>query len=100
MAKQQSESEENSTFTIRVVPRAKKSEIAQVLDDGSIKIRLTAPPVEGKANIALVKLLADVLGVSPSKFDIISGRKGRNKVVKIRGVNQRQAQMMIENKID
>ena len=92
-------SESNTTLTIRVIPRAKKSEISQVLDDGTIKIRLTAPPVEGKANQALVKLLADKFRIPSSNIEIISGKKGRNKVVLLEGINEKTAQMMIESEI-
>jgi uncharacterized protein (TIGR00251 family) len=66
---------------VRVTPRANKNEIAEILSDGTIKIRLTAPPVEGKANTALLKFLAKVLDVPFSKLEIISGAKGREKRV-------------------
>jgi uncharacterized protein (TIGR00251 family) len=99
MGKKYEVSKADTTIIIRVIPRAKKSEISQVLDDGTIKIRLTAPPVEGKANQALVRFLADVFRISPSNIEIISGVKGRNKVVLIEGINEKTARSMIEEHV-
>jgi len=96
MGKKNEVSKADTKITIRVIPRAKKSEISQVLDDGTIKIRLTAPPVEGKANQALVRFLADVFGISSSRIEIISGLKGRKKVVLLEGINEKTARSMIE----
>lgn len=73
------------SFQVRVVPRASKSEIVGVEGD-ALKIRLQAPPVEGKANEALVKFLAERLAVSKSQIEILSGHTGRTKVVRVRGV--------------
>ena len=73
-------------FTVRVVPRASKSEIVGSLD-GALKIRLASPPVDGAANAELVKLLSKTFGVSGSAVEIMSGQSGRTKQVKISGVN-------------
>jgi uncharacterized protein (TIGR00251 family) len=73
-------------FTVRVVPRASKSEIAGI-HDGTLKVRIASPPVDGAANAELVKLLSKTFGVSGSAVEILSGRSGRTKQVKISGVN-------------
>jgi uncharacterized protein (TIGR00251 family) len=73
-------------FTVRVVPRASKSEIAGI-HDGALKIRIASPPVDGAANIELVKLLSKTFGVSGSAVEILSGQSGRTKRIKISGVN-------------
>ncbi|HEX9961036.1 MAG TPA: DUF167 domain-containing protein [Pyrinomonadaceae bacterium] len=73
-------------FTVRVVPRASKSEIVGSLD-GALKIRLAAPPVDGAANAELIKLLSKAFGVSKSVVEILSGQTARTKQVKISGVN-------------
>ena len=99
MAKKNEVSKSDTIITVRVIPRAKKSEISQVLADGTIKIRLTAPPVEGKANQALVRFLADVFDISPSNIEIISGKKGRKKVVLIEGINEKTAQAIIDEQM-
>ncbi len=73
------------TFTVRVTTRANKNEIAGVIGE-SVQVRLTAPPVEGKANEALVKFLASMLGIPRSSVEIVAGRSSRNKVIGIRGL--------------
>lgn len=72
-----------SALAIRVTPRARRNEIVGILDDGTIKIRLTSPPVEGKANKALVEFLADVLEVPRSRIEIVAGETGRDKLISI-----------------
>lgn len=70
------------TVSCKIIPNAKQNKIT-VLSDGCFKIHLTAPAVEGKANKALIKILADYFGVAKSYVQIIRGEKGRNKVVRI-----------------
>lgn len=72
-----------AALAIRVTPRASKNEITGILDDGTIKIRLTAPPVEGKANAELIRFLAEVLDIAPSKLEIVAGETGRDKLVSV-----------------
>ncbi|HKV73731.1 MAG TPA: DUF167 domain-containing protein [Gemmatimonadales bacterium] len=86
-----SSSGDGVVIAIRLQPRAAQSGILGVVN-GALRIRVTAPPVEGAANEALVKLLAARLGVAPSKIEIRSGERGRNKVVLIRGVTARLAE--------
>ncbi|MBM3127823.1 MAG: YggU family protein [Chloroflexi bacterium] len=73
------------TFVVKVVPRASKNQIAGVEGD-ALKVRLTAPPVEGKANDALIAFLAEMLGVRRAQIEIISGQTARRKIVRVRGV--------------
>ena len=72
-----------AALAIRVTPRASRNEIAEIMSDGTVRIRLTAPPVEGKANQALIKFLAKVLDVPPSRLEIVAGATGRDKLVSI-----------------
>jgi len=72
-----------AALAVRITPRSKKNEIVEILNDGTVKIRLTAPPVEGKANDALIAFLSDVIGVPRSQIDIIAGATGREKLVSI-----------------
>jgi hypothetical protein len=71
---------------LRVQPRASREEVAGVTAD-AIKVRLTAPPVEGAANEALIRFLAATLNVPRSAVELVSGRTGRNKLVAVRGVS-------------
>ena len=73
-------------FHVRGQPRASRSEIVGMYGD-ALKVRLTAPPVEGAANAALVELLADGLGIPPTYVRIVAGESARGKVVEVDGVN-------------
>lgn len=84
-----------AALAIRVTPRAKRSEIVEILPDDTIKVRLTAPPVEGKANEALIALLAEVLDVAKSRIEIIAGDTGRDKLVSILDMDSAEAQERI-----
>jgi uncharacterized protein len=72
-----------AAVTVHVTPKSRKNEITGILPDGTLKIRLTAPPVEGAANKALLELLAGTLGVRESALEIIGGEKGRDKIVSV-----------------
>lgn len=75
------------TIAVRIQPRASKNSISRT-EDGSLKIRLTAPPVDGAANEALVNYLSKVLGVSKSSIEIVSGHTSREKRIRISGVSE------------
>ncbi len=77
------------TFAVRVVPRSSRNQIIGV-EGGALKIKLTAPPVEGAANAALIEFIAEWLGVRRSAVSIVSGDKARNKIVKVMGVTRSQ----------
>jgi uncharacterized protein (TIGR00251 family) len=77
------------TFAVKVVPRASKNQVAGIEGD-AIKIRLNAPPVDGKANAALIEFLADGLNLSRSQIEIVTGHTSRHKVVRIRGATLKQ----------
>ena len=72
-----------SALAIRVTPRASRNEIVELLDDGTIKVRIAAPPVDDEANSALIEFLADILGVPKSRLDIVAGASGRDKLISV-----------------
>lgn len=72
-----------AALAIRVAPRSSRNEIAEILSDGTVKIRLTAPPLDGQANDLLIELLSGVLEVPKSKIEIVAGAGGREKLVTI-----------------
>ena len=76
-------------FPVHVQPRASRSEITGE-HDGSLRVRLAAPPVEGAANEALIELLAKALHVTRRDVRILRGATSRRKVVEIDGVTVRQ----------
>ena len=68
---------------IRVLPRSSRNEVVGEMADGTLKVKLTAPPVDGKANIALVDLLADHFHVPKRLVHISRGATSKNKEVEI-----------------
>ena len=80
------DAQQGAAFAVRVMPRASKNEIAGRVGD-AIKVRLTAPPVEGKANKALIAFLAQELGVRKSQVEIVAGETSRNKVICVLGLS-------------
>ena len=73
------------SFPVRVQPRASRTAIVGVLGD-ALKIAVAAPPVEGKANAAVVRFFSELLEVPRSSVEIVSGGASRNKVVRVDGV--------------
>src|SRR5947209_19707269 len=74
------------SITIKVHPRAKKNAITGTTED-AYKLSLTAPPVDGKANEAVIHFFADVLDIPRSSVTIISGATSRTKVIRVTGVS-------------
>lgn len=79
-----------ATLEIRVLPRASRNEIARQ-GDGRYRVKLTAPPVEGKANAALVKLLARHLGIPKRDISILAGSSSRTKTIQVAGLTAPEA---------
>jgi uncharacterized protein len=79
-----------ATFQVRVQPRAKKNAVVGEVGE-ALKLALTAPPLEGRANEACVKFLAEVLNVARSSVTIAAGKTSRNKVIRVAGVTAEQA---------
>jgi uncharacterized protein (TIGR00251 family) len=71
---------------VRVQPRARRDEIAGERD-GRLLVRVTATPVDGKANVAVRKLLARSLGVAPGEVRIVRGETARDKLIEVSGVD-------------
>lgn len=74
---------------MRVQPRASRNEIT-VEDDGHVKIRVTSAPTDGKANEAVVALIADALGVAKSRVTILTGLTSREKQLAVEGLDEQQ----------
>lgn len=81
------ESASGVTFDVRVHPRARKNAITGVVGD-ALKLALTAPPVDGKANQAVIEFFADLFAIPRSSVTIASGETSRNKVVRISGLSR------------
>jgi len=72
-----------SALAVRVTPRASRNEIVELLDDGTIKIRIAAPPSDNEANETLIEFLSEILGIPKSRLDIVAGVAGRDKLISV-----------------
>ncbi len=77
------------TIRVRVAPRSAKDEVAGT-SEGALRIRLTAPAVENRANEALVRFLSRALDVPRRQVELVAGARGRSKVVRIHGMSREE----------
>ncbi len=84
-----------AALTVRVVPSARKTEIQEIMTDGTLKIRVAAPPTEGKANKKLIEFLSDVLRIPKTNFEIIAGTSSKDKLISFMGIGADDAHKMI-----
>ncbi len=89
------EAEQGSIIEIYVQPRASRNEIAG-MHEGRLKVRLTAPPVEGEANKECIRFLAKLLDIPRSSVSILQGLKSRSKTLLIRGVSPENVLQKLE----
>src|SRR5437899_11395217 len=75
------------SFAVKVHPRAKKNAITGVVGD-ALKLSLTSPPVDGRANEACIEFFAELFAVSRASVTIAAGETSRNKVVRVAGVSE------------
>ncbi len=80
----------DARIRVRLTPRSARDELAG-WQDGELRVRVTAPPLEGKANAALERLLAKVLGLPKTSVRVVAGARGRTKTVAIEGLSQDEA---------
>jgi len=83
-------------FQVRLQPRASKNEIVG-LQGTALKVRVTAPPVEGMANEALIELISSALRISRRNVCIVSGSASRTKVVEVKGISLEAVQRIAED---
>jgi uncharacterized protein (TIGR00251 family) len=84
-----------SALAVRVTPRASRNEIVELLDDGTIKVRLASSPSDQEANEALIDFLSDVLGVPRTRLDIVAGVTGRDKLISVMDMDAETAHQRI-----
>jgi len=80
---------EGSTLAVRAQPGARRNAVVGE-QPGALKVAVTAPPADGRANSALVEVLHDWLGVKRSQVELLSGATSRNKVFLVRGMTARE----------
>ena len=83
------ETAEGVTFAVKLQPRARQNAIVGELGD-ALKLRLTAPPVDGRANLACIEFFSDALRVPKSSVAIVSGQSNRRKLIQVTGITALQ----------
>ena len=90
------------TLAVRAQPGAKKTAIVGVYGEGDsaqLKIAVQAPPLEGRANEALVTFLAETFGIPKRSIELVSGDLSRSKVFLLRGVSAHQVRLRLESQV-
>jgi uncharacterized protein len=88
------------TLSVRAQPGAKKTAVVSVYGEGAtsqLKIAVQAPPIEGRANEALIKFLAELFSISRSSIELMSGELSRSKVFLLRGVAEQKAHELLNS---
>jgi len=80
-------------ISVRVIPRSNRNSIEWT--PGGLRVRLTAPPVDGAANDALVSLLAERLGIAKRDISVVHGATSRQKIVEVNGMTQEQVKQKV-----
>lgn len=90
-----SEKADGITLAVRVQPGARKSEISGLVGQ-ELKLKIASPPVDGAANEALIKFIADLLETRPARVSLLRGERSRSKVFKIEGVTVDRAGQLLQ----
>jgi uncharacterized protein (TIGR00251 family) len=89
-------SKDDAEIKVRLRPRGKGDELLG-MEGGVLRARVSAPPVDGKANRALCRLIAKRAGVAPSRVSIVRGERSRDKVVRVEGLEPRALEKALES---
>ena len=90
------ESATGVSFTVKVHPRARKDAITGTVGD-ALKLSLTTPPVDGKANQAVIEFFADLFAIGRSSVTIASGETSRTKVIRVSGIGAEQVRQRLQS---
>ena len=95
-----SDAKRGAAITVKVIPRAKKTAVLGMMDDGTIKIKVAAPPVEGAANKALVEFLAEALGLPKLQVDIVAGETSERKLISLVGISPEKVDSILRGLVE
>ena len=90
-----SNGKKGAALPVRVIPRASRNEVAEILSDQTVKIRLVSPPGEQETNKELIGYLSKILNVPEKNMEIVAGNKGRDKLVSILDVTSKEIHQKI-----
>ncbi len=94
-----SEAEGGVTFTVKVISRAHRNQIAGI-EEGQLRVRINAPPVEGRANRALLAFLAGSFKVKKAAVQILRGETSRYKLIRVRGMTAREVRQVLAEQVE
>ena len=97
MSKAVTDCEEGSLLNCRILPSSSRNAVAEV-SDGVVRIKVTSPPLEGKANKTLTAFLAKVFKISKNRVKIVSGESGRQKTIMLAGLNSEEVLKILREK--
>jgi uncharacterized protein (TIGR00251 family) len=90
----------SARFAVRVQPGARRSSLRGWRADGALGLAVTVPPEGGRANVAVVRLLGEALGVPPRDITVVRGHHGRAKLIEVRGIEQRELEQRLERALE
>ena len=90
-----SDGRKGAALPVRVIPRASRNEVAEILSDQTVKIRLVSPPSEQETNQELIGFLSQILDIPAKQMDIVAGGSGRDKLVSILDVTSKEVHQKI-----
>ena len=73
---------------VKVEPRSSRRQISGIMDNDILKVKLTAPPVDGSANEQLIELISETTGIRKSQIKIVRGQSSKRKLIEITGVEK------------
>ena len=88
-----------AALAVRVLTHAPHNELVGIQEDGTLKVRLAAVPQKGKANQVLIDFLAEVLGVTSARLELVAGQTGRNKLVTVTGLTSDEINQRIHKRL-
>lgn len=88
-----------TNLKIQVIPGSKKNQIMEINDEGIVRVKVTAKPMEGKANKAVIDLISDNLGIRKSDVEIKSGLKSKRKMLIIYGLDEEEVRRRLIERI-
>jgi len=89
--------DKKAELKVKIVPGSKCNQICQFMNDGALKIKISAKPVEGKANQELVRFLSEILKIRKTDIQVKSGISSRNKLLEIWGIDSKEIISRLSN---
>lgn len=93
-------SESVTQLSIRLQPNSSVNKVVEIREDGSVKIKINAPAVEGKANKALCKYLHEILEIPVTNIEIIRGEISREKIIRINGIDADKVKSILQTRVE